>query len=85
VAIWKTKAILKAVVIYVPTEAAIKCWPYPESNSEHVLSRTSLIFVTGYFDCANVVGSDLDVRGWIERVFSLTSSIYHLARVGIGC
>jgi hypothetical protein len=53
VAIWKTSAIWEAVVINGLTDAAIKCWPYPELNPEYVLSWASQIFDLGYVDCTN--------------------------------
>jgi hypothetical protein len=54
VATWKTGtvrkagAIWEAVVINVLTDAAIKRWPYQESNPDYVLSCASLIFRSGY-------------------------------------
>jgi hypothetical protein len=52
-------AIWDAVAINGLTHAAIKCWPYPESNPDYVLLWASLIFGLGYVDCAEVVRADL--------------------------
>lgn len=53
------RGIYDAAVIDGLTDVAIKCWPYPKSNPDYLLSWTSLFVDSGNIDRANVVSSGL--------------------------
>jgi hypothetical protein len=77
VAIWKTSAVRVAVVINGYTDAGIKCWSYPESNPDYVLSMASLVFGSGYVYRTNVVRTDLVAENPGESSLGIVVSHNH--------